>query len=73
MLQVGQVITGVNKSYNKSSINIYPNPSAGIVTVEIPERMNNSEIRIISMIGVNQICRVRNFEAGAHNTFAIGE
>jgi uncharacterized delta-60 repeat protein/uncharacterized repeat protein (TIGR01451 family) len=54
MVQVGQVISGVNKGYNKSSVKIYPNPSSGIITVELPASGNNSEIRIISLTGVIQ-------------------
>jgi uncharacterized repeat protein (TIGR01451 family) len=54
MVQVGQVISGINRGYNKSQVKIYPNPSAGIITVEIPESKNNSEMRIISITGVLQ-------------------
>jgi uncharacterized delta-60 repeat protein/uncharacterized repeat protein (TIGR01451 family) len=54
LVQVGQVISGVNKAYNKSLVKIYPNPSSGIITVELPESGNNSEIRIISLTGVIQ-------------------
>jgi uncharacterized delta-60 repeat protein/uncharacterized repeat protein (TIGR01451 family) len=53
LVQVGQVITGLNKRFT-GSVKIYPNPTHGILTVEIPEQNNNSELRIISVLGVLQ-------------------
>jgi uncharacterized delta-60 repeat protein/uncharacterized repeat protein (TIGR01451 family) len=52
LVQVGQVTNGIkNKKYSQSA-KIYPNPSSGIITVEIPDYGNNMEMRVYSLVGV---------------------
>jgi uncharacterized delta-60 repeat protein/uncharacterized repeat protein (TIGR01451 family) len=51
--QVGQVVSGIKNKFSEL-VKIYPNPSSGIITVEIPGQDENSEIKIYSTIGVLQ-------------------
>jgi uncharacterized delta-60 repeat protein/uncharacterized repeat protein (TIGR01451 family) len=53
LVQVGQVTTGLSKKFS-GSVKIYPNPTQGIITVEIPEQGNNTEMRVVSVLGVVQ-------------------
>jgi hypothetical protein len=51
-VQVGQtIITGVSRKYNES-VKIYPNPTTGIITMEMPTYGSNMEMRVFSVIGV---------------------
>lgn len=54
LVQVGEVINGLNKRYNSNSVKIYPNPSSGNITVENTQAYTNSELRIVSITGVIQ-------------------
>jgi hypothetical protein len=48
---VGVVSTGlIGKKFSQTA-KIYPNPTAGIITVEMPEAGNNMEMRILSLVG----------------------
>ena len=53
-VQVGAVTTGLTGRKIIQAAKIYPNPTAGIITVEMPEAAANSELRIISLVGVQQ-------------------
>jgi uncharacterized delta-60 repeat protein/uncharacterized repeat protein (TIGR01451 family) len=53
-VQVGSVVTGLTGKKFIQAAKIYPNPSAGIITVEMPETGNNSELRIMSLVGALQ-------------------
>jgi uncharacterized delta-60 repeat protein/uncharacterized repeat protein (TIGR01451 family) len=51
-VQVGQtIVSGVNRKYNEY-VKIYPNPTAGIITMEMPESGTNMEMKVYSVIGV---------------------
>ncbi len=43
--------TGVNDAENKYAINIFPNPSSGIFTINIPNMAANSQIEVINSLG----------------------
>jgi len=43
--------TAVPEVSNKVTINVYPNPSQGVFTFEIPAAQNNSDLRIYNAIG----------------------
>jgi hypothetical protein len=45
---VSNIITGVNKMIEKSEIQIYPNPSNGIIFIKAPEK---SSVEIIDLLG----------------------
>jgi len=51
---VGNVTTGLLQSKYNNNAKIYPNPSGGMVTVEIPELGDHMELRVTSMVGVLQ-------------------
>jgi uncharacterized delta-60 repeat protein/uncharacterized repeat protein (TIGR01451 family) len=48
------VWTGDTDRKFSQSAKIYPNPALGMITVEIPQLGNNSELRIISLLGILQ-------------------
>ena len=49
------VITGLkNTIYNNTVVSVYPNPTIGMLTIEVTEYKSNSEIQIISIEGVIQ-------------------
>jgi len=51
---VGNVTTGLLQSKYNSNAKIYPNPSGGMITIEIPELGDHMELRVTSMVGVLQ-------------------
>jgi uncharacterized repeat protein (TIGR01451 family) len=51
---VGAVTTGLTGRKLSQTAKIYPNPSAGMITIEMPEVAGNSELRIMSLVGVQQ-------------------
>jgi uncharacterized repeat protein (TIGR01451 family) len=53
-VQVGAVTTGLTGKKIVQAAKIYPNPTAGLITVEMPETGSNSELRIMSLVGVQQ-------------------
>jgi uncharacterized delta-60 repeat protein/uncharacterized repeat protein (TIGR01451 family) len=53
-VQVGAVTTGLTAKKVIQTAKIYPNPTIGIITVEMPEAGSNSELRIMSLVGVQQ-------------------
>ncbi|HEY8402551.1 MAG TPA: T9SS type A sorting domain-containing protein [Cytophagaceae bacterium] len=50
-VQVGNVITGTN-NYSYTSVKVYPNPTEGNLTIELPESGYSRELRVFSIIGV---------------------
>jgi uncharacterized repeat protein (TIGR01451 family) len=44
-------LDGLNSKRSKQTAKIYPNPTAGMITVEMPEPGNNTEMRILSLVG----------------------
>jgi uncharacterized delta-60 repeat protein/uncharacterized repeat protein (TIGR01451 family) len=53
-VQIGSVVTGLTGKKIIQAAKIYPNPTTGIITVEMPETGSNSELRIMSLVGVQQ-------------------
>ena len=53
-VQVGAVTTGLTGKRSTLAVKIYPNPTSGMVTLEMPESASSSEMRIYSLIGVLQ-------------------
>jgi uncharacterized delta-60 repeat protein/uncharacterized repeat protein (TIGR01451 family) len=50
-VHVGAITTGLTARKFIQIAKIYPNPTTGLITVEMPETGNNSELRIISLVG----------------------
>jgi uncharacterized delta-60 repeat protein/uncharacterized repeat protein (TIGR01451 family) len=48
---VGAVTTGLSGKKFSQATKIYPNPTNGMITVEIPEAGNDTEMRILSLVG----------------------
>ena len=53
-VRVGNLTTGLLYSSYTNAVKIYPNPSEGIVTLEMAETGSNMELRITSIVGVLQ-------------------
>jgi uncharacterized repeat protein (TIGR01451 family) len=53
-VQVGSVVTGLTGKRSTLAVKIYPNPTSGMVTLEMPESASSSEMRVYSLIGVLQ-------------------
>jgi uncharacterized repeat protein (TIGR01451 family) len=51
-VQESSVTSSIRAKSVLETIKIYPNPTQGIVTVEMPEKNSNTELRIFSSIGV---------------------
>jgi fimbrial isopeptide formation D2 family protein len=53
-VQVGNITTGLLYSQYTNVVNVYPNPSEGMITVELAEVSSNMELRITSIVGALQ-------------------
>jgi uncharacterized delta-60 repeat protein/uncharacterized repeat protein (TIGR01451 family) len=53
-VQEGSVITVIASKSATETVKIYPNPSQGLITVEMPVISNNAQLRIFTMIGALQ-------------------
>jgi|GEM_PF-2065182 len=54
LVHVSNATTGILYSQYKSSVKVYPNPSEGMVTLEMVEPSSNMELRVTSIVGVLQ-------------------
>ena len=50
-VQVGSVFTNTENRYHHDFIKLYPNPTNGLVILEMPSMCERSELRIYSIIG----------------------